>query len=299
MKKILVTGGSGFIGRNLIEQFAQLPAYAGKYEVLAPTHRELELADSEAVAVYFKTRSFDAIIHCAIKPGHRNAADLSGLFYRNTRMFFNLAKQEAAYGKLIWLSSGLAYGLNHYRPLMNEEYFGLHIPEDEAGFAKYVCAKYGEKTQNIIELRPFGVYGKYEDYAIRFISNAVCKTLCGLPVTIRQNRRFDYISADDLIRVIAHFIENPAKHAAYNVTSSAPAELAEIARMVVELGGAGNAVKIAESGLGSEYSGDNRRLTADMPDFKPTPLKRGIEQLFAYYSGHRDLINPELLKTDR
>ena len=40
--KIMITGGSGFIGRNLIEYLAK------RHEVLAPTHKELELVDDDA-----------------------------------------------------------------------------------------------------------------------------------------------------------------------------------------------------------------------------------------------------------
>ena len=46
--KIFVTGGSGFIGRNLIESLAK------RHEVLTPTHKELELIDDDAVKGYFE-----------------------------------------------------------------------------------------------------------------------------------------------------------------------------------------------------------------------------------------------------
>ena len=42
-KRILFTGGTGFIGRNL------LPDLRGKYQVEAPRRQELDLKDSEAV----------------------------------------------------------------------------------------------------------------------------------------------------------------------------------------------------------------------------------------------------------
>ena len=42
MKNILITGGSGFIGKNLREQLQ------GKYNIYAPSHSELELLDYDA-----------------------------------------------------------------------------------------------------------------------------------------------------------------------------------------------------------------------------------------------------------
>jgi nucleoside-diphosphate-sugar epimerase len=45
--RVLVTGGSDFIGRNLIERLART------HEVLAPTHTELDLADPGALDRWF------------------------------------------------------------------------------------------------------------------------------------------------------------------------------------------------------------------------------------------------------
>ncbi|HEX9093361.1 MAG TPA: NAD-dependent epimerase/dehydratase family protein, partial [Coriobacteriia bacterium] len=86
VRTVMITGGSGFIGRNLVE------ALQDRYEVLAPRHSELELADDEAVRLYLRHNRPDVIVHGATKPAHRNAKDLSGIVEANTRMFFNLAR---------------------------------------------------------------------------------------------------------------------------------------------------------------------------------------------------------------
>ena len=58
-KKLFVTGGSGFIGKNFIE------LAAGNYELHCPTHAELELTDSDAVEKYFRQNDFDVVLHMA------------------------------------------------------------------------------------------------------------------------------------------------------------------------------------------------------------------------------------------
>lgn len=81
-KNILLTGGSGFIGRNILESFL-----SDKYHILAPSSRELNLPDEKSVDAYFESHQIDIVVHSAVKPGHRNAKDFSDLFYTNTRMF--------------------------------------------------------------------------------------------------------------------------------------------------------------------------------------------------------------------
>lgn len=292
-KRIFLTGRSGFIGRNLLEFLES------KYEVLAPTHQELELLDEEAVKKYFEKNKIDVVIHCAVKPGHRNAKDPTNLFYCNTRMFFNIVRNASRFEKMIFLNSGLVYDMRYYMPKMKEEYFGTHVPVDEAGFSKYVCAKYIENVDNIVELRPFGVFGKYEDYAIRFISNAICKTLFGLPITIKQNRKFDYVYIDDLILVVDYFIQNDHQYKAYNVTPDQSIELYALAEKIRLASGKDLLIIVAQQGMGVEYSGDNTRIRQEIPALKFTPTDEAIRNLYDWYAKNRHLINREFLLIDK
>jgi dTDP-4-dehydrorhamnose reductase len=61
MARILVTGGSGFVGSNVVAVLEQ----AGD-EVLAPSHAALDLTDAAATAAYVAEHAPDAIIHAAI-----------------------------------------------------------------------------------------------------------------------------------------------------------------------------------------------------------------------------------------
>ncbi len=290
---ILITGGSGFIGRNIIEYLSK------KDTVLAPRHSELELLDEKAVRSYFRKNVIDVVIHSAVKPGHRNAKDPSRQLYDNTRMYFNITRNADRYKKMIFIGSGAVYDLRAYLPKMKEEYFDTGVPADEHGFSKYIIAKQIEQSNNAVELRIFGIFGKYEDYAIRFISNAICKVLFDLPITIRQNRCFDYLSIDDLMSVIDHFIGVKGKFFAYNVTPDASIELYAIAEKVRKKSGKDVKIVVAERGLGPEYSGDNTRLRSEMPGFSFTPLDHAISRLYDWYAAHMHLIDKEKLLVDK
>lgn len=294
MKKILLTGGSGFVGRNILESYL-----IKKYQIIAPKRSELDVANDESVRNFFqKNKNFDVVIHSACKPGHRNANDLNGIFYTNSRMFFNLEKHSSEFGKMIVVGSGAIYDMRHYQPKMKEEYFGANIPADEHGLCKYVTGKYIERSSNIVDLRVFGIFGKYEDYAIRFISNAICKALCDLPITIKQNRKFDYIYVDDLMPILEFFIEKNVRHHSYNVTPDNSIELFEIAKIVRRISQKNLEIKIFQPGFGLEYSGDNSRLRSEM-NCQFRQIEDGISELYQWYLSNKNNINKQLLLTNK
>lgn len=291
--KLLVTGGSGFIGRNICEQLAS------KYEILAPSHNELDIIDSSAVDRFFADKQFDVVIHGAVKPGHRNAKDTTNLFYSNTRMYYNLARHHNRYKKMIVLGSGAIYDTGQSVHKVSEDYYSEQFPTDDHGFCKYVCARDIQRNDNIMELRLFGVFGKHEDYAIRFISNAICKTLFDLPISIKQNRKLDYLYIDDLMPVLEWFIQNEPTHKAYNVTPDHEVELRELAEMVREISGRDLPIIVHSGGMGLEYSGDNCRLKAELSELRFTPLRMAVEQLYQWYSDNRDKIVKDYLLVDK
>lgn len=292
--KIFLTGGSGFIGKNIIEDLSK------QYTILAPTHKELDLLDEDAVRAFMKQNTINVVIHTAIKPAHRNAKDFSDILYSNTRMYFNLVRNSDCFNKMLYLGSGLCYDKQHYIPKMKEEYFDQHVPKDDAGFAKYICSRHCENSEKVIDLRVFGVFGKYEDYAIRFISNAICKTLFDLPITLKQNRKFDYIYIHDLVRIIELFILNDIKDKSYNITPDNSISLLEIAEMVRNISGKYDLpIFVMQEGMGIEYSGDNERLDVEFNDFKFTQIKQSIAELYAFYDNNKGNLNRDVLLHDK
>ena len=293
-KKILLTGGNGFIGKNIQTSFL-----AEKYEIVAPRSFELNLADTTQVDNYFKTRSFDVVIHAAAKPGHRNAKDPTNLFYTNVRMFENLVRHTDHFGKLLNIGSGAVYDIAADNRNVSEEEIGLRCGTDEHSFCKYVVHKRIENLPNAIDLNIFGIFGPYEDWQIRFISNAICKTLFDLPITLRQNRRFSYLYIKDLMPILDFFIENNVKYKAYNITPNDETELLTAAQMVQKTGKKNNPIITQKQGYGLSYSGNNARLKAEMKSISFTPLITAIEELFEYYKNIQNTLDKNLLQYDK
>ncbi|MDO8673371.1 MAG: NAD(P)-dependent oxidoreductase [Dehalococcoidia bacterium] len=289
--KVLITGGGGFIGRNLKEQLGS------GFQVEAPSHLELDLLDEDAVQSYLSVGCFDAVMHTATENATRNAKrDVTKVLHNNCRMFFNLARCCDKFGKMIYFGSGAEYDARYYRAKMDENYFDSHIPVDDYGFSKYIMAKHIDNCQNIFDLRLFGVFGKYEDWQIRFISNACCKAVWDLPITIRQNVVFDYLWVDDLVNITKWFICSEPKHRHYNVCAGRTYDLRTLAEKVLAVSGKNLDVVIARAGLGKEYSGDNSLLLAEMGEYPFRDMDSCIRDLYGWYANKKQEIDPlELL----
>lgn len=294
MKKILITGGSGFIGRNIYESYLK-----DKYILFAPKRAELDCSDEDSVNNYFLKHSFDVVIHSAAKPGHRNANDHSSLLLTNSRMIALLLQNQASWGKLLNMGSGAIYDMRHYEPKMSESYFGTHIPIDEHGYNKYMFGKLLPTLQHVYDFRIFGIFGKYEDYAIRFISNAICKAIFGLPITLRQNRMFDYLYIDDLMPILEHFIEHNPAEPSFNITPDKAIGLLDIAKIVQSVSDNAVEIKVAQPGTGMEYSGDNTLLRKEFPAVRFTPIEQAISNLYKWYQDNKANLNEESLYTDK
>lgn len=293
-KKILLTGGNGFIGKNIQESFL-----SEKYQLVAPRSFELNLADTASVDAYFKEHRFDAVIHGAVKPSHRNAKDPTQIFYTNIRMFENLLRHTDKFGKLINLGSGAVYDVAADNRLVKEEQIGQNCGKDDHSFCKYVQHQRLAHIPNAVDLNIFGIFGKYEDWEIRFISNAICKTLFDLPITLRQNRRFSYLYVKDLMPVLEYFIENTPRYKSYNVTPDEETELLSAAQAVQRLGKKENKILVAKDGYGLNYSGDNARLRAEMPQLSFTPFEQAVQELFDYYQSRQTQLDKNLLLKDK
>jgi UDP-glucose 4-epimerase len=297
MMRILITGGSGFIGRNLAEQLAST------YKVLAPSSAELNLLNEEAVREYLSARKFDVVVHTATTRSNRRLAAPPDILDRNCRMFFNLVRNQEQFGKMIHYGSGAEYDRTHLPPRVAENHFDIHVPTDAYGFSKYICAKYIERSERIVNLRLFGVFGAYEDQTVRFISNACCRALKGLPIVLRQDVVFDYLYIKDLVKITNWFIENDVRDKAYNVCSGRPAPLTKLAGMIGRVSAEGSEfqsgirVAVLNEGMGREYSADNSRMLTEMGGYQFWDLQDSIRDLYAWYQRHEG-IDVESLRFD-
>lgn len=280
-QNVLVTGSTGFIGRNLVERLSSA------HILYTPTHAELDLLDWNAVKNYLNDNQIDSVVHCASSGVERLVEHQSGVVEKNLRMFFNLVTNSSLYGKLINLGSGAEYDKSLDMQRVKEEDFGRSVPSMEYDFSKFVMGQYVQSSgKNIKHLRLFNVFGKGEDYSQRFISRVICRNLLGLPIEINQNAFFDYFYVNDAVDIINHFIENDSSEMIYNIGIGKPIDLLSLAEIINEIVDEKSEIIVKKEGLNNEYTGNVSRLMKEIGDFKFTPLRMAIGELHQYYKEH-------------
>ena len=181
---------------------------------------------------------------------------------------------------------------------MTEEYFDSYVPVDSYGFSKYICSKYIESTNNIVNLRVLGTFGRYEDYEYRFISNAIVKNIIGLPIVINQNVFFDFLYINDFARIVEIFMERPYTHKSYNIVTGVPIDLVSIAKIINSISDKPSEIIVKNPGLNTEYTADNTRLTREFKTVAFTPFEDALQELYRWYQSIINTIDRDKIAKD-
>jgi GDP-L-fucose synthase len=133
---------------------------------------------------------------------------------------------------------------------------------------------------------------------VRFISNACCRTLKGLPIIIRQDVIFDYLYVNDLARITEWFIEHEAHYKAYNVCTGAGLALTQLASNVVEASGRNPEITVRARGLAPEYTADNSLLLNEIGEYEFSDMRACIGELYTWYAARHQNIDMQSLRFD-
>lgn len=120
MKKLLITGSTGFLGSRLALY------YKDKYELLLPTHSELNVSREEAVMAYMEQFQPDIVLHCAALSNTWYCEQHPDESHRvNVQGTVKIAKAcKHIEAKLIFMSSDQVYNGTHVSgPLKEQDVF--------------------------------------------------------------------------------------------------------------------------------------------------------------------------------
>lgn len=169
--RVLLTGGSGMVGRNLLEH----PAI-DEFDVIAPPSNELNLLDNRAVELYLREHQPDLVIHAAGRVGgiQANMRAPVRFLMDNLDMGRNIvwAAHQAGVKRLLNLGSSCMYPRNHNEPLTEEMVLKGELEPTNEGYAlaKVVTARLcdyiaredaGFQYKTLI---PCNLYGRHDKF---------------------------------------------------------------------------------------------------------------------------------------
>lgn len=270
MKRLLFTGGTGFIGRNVI------PILNDNFEVYAPSRSELNLRKSSDVQRYLSKHSFDVVIHSANPNPAKNRLDRKkSMFEDSLRIFMNLFSARGYYGKMLFLGSGAQYDKSKEICSVHEDQCFLSIPEDVYGLSKYIMNCMASTNENVYNICLFACYGPYDHHS-KFITHCIRCCLRDESITIKQDCRFDYLHVYDLARIMMWLIDNHPRYRMYNACSGNSVLLSEIAWEIADQMGNKQPVHVLKPGLNHEYTASNERFVSESGIYPEISLEDGI-----------------------
>jgi nucleoside-diphosphate-sugar epimerase len=187
--KVLVTGGSGFLGKNIQEYFARprITEYETRdiqhvnYSVIPVGSKVYDLRDSYACKKMLEHYKPDVVVHAAGSVGGilANRENPGKFMYDNLAMGINMIERTKQYRdhhnadwvKFIMLGTVCAYPKHTPTPFL-ESYLWEGYPEETNapyGIAKKTLMKMGETYHeqygmNIVNLIPVNMYGPHDHF---------------------------------------------------------------------------------------------------------------------------------------
>jgi len=223
--RVLVTGGSGMVGRALIQRLRR----DGYGRVLAPPSKALDLRDQAAVQRFFADNPIDFVFHLA---GHIGGIGASVTYpveflYENLMIAMHVihAARISKVRKLLFLGSSCVYPRDCPPPMNEDDILtGTFEPTNEGyAIAKVAGMKLCEYSNqqygtNFLNLMPCNVYGHGDHFEptrshvvsalIHKFHEAKVRRLPSVEVWGTGTSRRELLFVEDLIDAMLHFMRN-------------------------------------------------------------------------------------------
>lgn len=292
MKKILVTGGNGFVGRRFREWAGR---ELGDYSILCPASSEMNLLDYTSTEGFIRKNEIDMVIHLAAVHG---GVELSQnqpqkLLEENTFININVVKAAAHNGveKFITFGSSCSYGLQSPLPI-KEDYLWHEQPENTYGVAKLVMLEQlrTQNRMNWVYFIPTNIYGSGDHFGavnMHIIPSNILK----FEDALRSGRGYidvwgdgsqvrDFVYVDDIVSLILESIHSSKyDNDIYNVSTNEGVTIKRVIEIIQQVMKADD-IKIRwdttkPTGILKKVC-DNTKIKSISPDLRFTDIEEGL-----------------------
>ena len=296
--KVLVTGGHGFIGSNLIRELEKR-----KYDVwacdLMHSKREnyirCDVSKYRQVERMFEDHSFDYVYHAAAEYGRWNGEEYyENLWMTNAVGTKNILRMQEKKGfRMVFFGSAEVYG--DYTGVMSEDVMET-VPikqMNDYAIVKWVNELQIMNSENMfgtetVRVRLFNVYGPGEHYTPyrgwipKFIYKALNDEL--YTVYLGHKRTLEYV--EDVCRTLANILENFKAGDVYNLGGDVQYEIKYISDMILKCIGKDDSkvtYKKAEPFTTKVKTPDSSKAKRDLGFRSTVPVAEGIRKTVGWF----------------
>lgn len=301
MKKILVLGGNGFIGKNLCKYLKSRGEDVYSFDMACPDTREegvhyLEGDFFDDFTLKNIIKDMDVIFHgiCTLNPGNSNEKYLMG-YERDFIQTVKLCSYIQEMGnKLIFLSSGgTVYGNQQIQPISEE---AIPRPINHYGNLK-LCIENTIRTFNyqlhkkMLIARISNPYGPGQDYhkGVGFIDAVLKRAINGERVEIWGDGNVvrDYIYIDDVCRMLYALVNYQGDQDVFNISSNTATSQNDVLQIIKKL------LPELEVAYFPARSVDAHKIMLDnskikkVEEFRLVGIEQGIRLYYEYIIQHK------------
>jgi len=296
-KKILVTGGAGFIGSHLVEELLALGKKVVVFDNISTgTKRNIpkrvkfikgDLRQQKEISQ--ATRGVDLVFHLAANiNGSISVNDPAFDFQVNASGTLNTLKAslDAKIKKFIYISSAGVYGKPLYSPIDEKHTTEFYLPYGGSKYIGEVYCYVFYRTYNLpmVIARPFCVYGKRENprFSLVEVSRYLRWHLNKKPIQIvgDPNKKIrDFVHVSDVVKGLILLADKGKAGEPYNIGSGEETSMKKLVEIIGQAMGQKPKIKIIN------LKEDTYSLVADISKIKSIGyrpkifIKEGVRQL--------------------
>jgi dTDP-glucose 4,6-dehydratase len=298
MGKVLVTGGLGFIGSNLVHELEKRG-----YEVWAcdlthssqPSYVRCDISKYSQVERLLNEHDFDYVYHAAAEYGRWNGEDYyENLWITNAIGTKNILRlQEKKRFRLIFFGSAEVYG--DYEGVMSEDIMDTVAIKQ---MNDYAISKWSNELQILnsaamfktesVRVRLFNVYGVGERYTPYrgWIPKFIFKALNDEPCTVYlgHKRTLEYVG--DVCRTFVNIMDNFKPGEVYNFGGDRQYEVKFVSDLILNLLGKNDSkvtYKKAESFTTRVKTPDSSKAKRDLSFELKVPVEKGMQKTIRWF----------------